>query len=65
MVKEEKQAFESGKNLLNNSPEDAPWSNGMKIALGTAVTGAALCAALSSSRGQQNNAQLYGQQPLY
>ena len=37
----------------------------MKIALGTAVTGAALCAALSSSRGQQNNAQLYGQQPLY
>lgn len=45
--------------------EDAPWASGMKIALGTAVTGAALCAALSSSRGQQNNAQLYGQQPLY
>lgn len=45
--------------------EDAPWANSMKIALGTAVTGAALCAALSTSRGQQNNAQLYGQQPLY
>lgn len=45
--------------------DDAPWANGIKIALGTAVTGAALCAALSSSRGQQNNAQLYGQQPLY
>jgi hypothetical protein len=42
-----------------------PWSHGAKIALGTAVTGAALCAALSTSRGQQNNAQLYGQQPLY
>ena len=41
------------------------WANGIKVALGTAVTGAALCAALSASRGQQNNAQLYGQQPLY
>lgn len=45
--------------------DNAQWANGMKIALGTAVTGAALCAALSASRGQQNNAQLYGQQPLY
>lgn len=45
--------------------DGTPWANGIKVALGTAVTGAALCAALSSSRGQQNNAQLYGQQPLY
>lgn len=36
-----------------------------RAALGTAVAGGALMAALSSSRGQQNNAQLYGQQPLY
>lgn len=46
----------------NNS---TPWSSTAKAALGTAVGGAALMAALSSSRGQQNNAQLYGQQPLY
>lgn len=45
--------------------DGTPWANGIKVALGTAVTGAALCAALSASRGQQNNAQLYGQQPLY
>ena len=45
--------------------EETAWSRGMKVALGTAVTGAALCAALSASRGQQNNAQLYGQQPIY
>lgn len=66
MAKEEKEAFKSGESLLNKS-QDEPmsWSRGAKIALGTAVTGAALCAALSSSRGQQNNAQLYGQQPLY
>ena len=42
-----------------------PWSSTAKAALGTAVVGAGICAALSSSRGQQNNAQLYGQQPLY
>lgn len=66
MVKEEKEAFKSGESLLNKSQDEAmSWSRGAKVALGTAVTGAALCAALSSSRGQQNNAQLYGQQPLY
>ena len=37
----------------------------MRAVLGTAVVGAGICAALSSNRGQQNNAQLYGQQPLY
>lgn len=54
-------------NILNEPPvnEDTPWAQPMKVALGTAVAGGALCAALSSSRGQQNNAQLYGQQPLY
>ncbi len=62
---QEKQAFESGQNLLNESAEDTPWSSTAKAALGTAVGGAALMAALSGSRGQQNNAQLYGQQPLY
>ena len=36
-----------------------------KAALGVAVSGTALCTALSSTGGQQNNAQLYGQQPLY
>ena len=36
-----------------------------KAALGVAVAGTALCTALSSTGGQQNNAQLYGQQPLY
>ena len=41
------------------------WSSTAKAALGTAVVGAGICAALSSNRGQQNNAQLYGQQPLY
>jgi hypothetical protein len=53
------------RSQYGSQQEETPWSRGMKIALGTAVTGAALCAALSSSRGQQNNAQLYGQQPLY
>lgn len=42
-----------------------PWSTTARAALGTAVVGAGICAALSSSRGQQSNAQLYGQQPLY
>lgn len=42
-----------------------PWSSTARAALGTAVVGAGVCAALSSSRGQQSNAQLYGQQPLY
>ena len=45
--------------------KEIPWSSTAKAALGTAVAGGALMAALSSSRGQQNNAQLYGQQPLY
>ena len=45
--------------------EDTAWGSTAKAALGTAVAGGALMAALSSSRGQQNNAQLYGQQPLY
>lgn len=53
------------RSQYRSQQEETPWSRGMKVALGTAVTGAALCAALSSSRGQQNNAQLYGQQPLY
>ena len=53
------------RSQYGSQQEEAPWSRGMKVALGTAVTGAALCAALSASRGQQNNAQLYGQQPLY
>ena len=48
-----------------NEQEATPWSSTAKAALGTAVGGAALMAALSGSRGQQNNAQLYGQQPLY
>ena len=34
------------------------------LAVGTAVTAGALVLGLSSSRGQQSNAQLYGQQPL-
>lgn len=42
-----------------------PWSSTARVALGTAVVGAGICAALNSNRGQQNNAQLYGQQPLY
>lgn len=45
--------------------ENTAWGSTAKAALGTAVAGGALMAALSSSRGQQNNAQLYGQQPLY
>lgn len=45
--------------------ENSAWGSTAKAVLGTAVGGAALCAALSSSRGQQSNAQLYGQQPLY
>lgn len=48
----------------NNNNENQ-WSGTMRAALGTAVGGAALMAALSGNRGQQNNAQLYGQQPLY
>ena len=64
-----KNAQYSGSNTekaaLEKQNTETPWSRGAKIVLGTAVTGAALCAALSSSRGQQNNAQLYGQQPLY
>jgi len=62
---EEKQAFASGKSLLDKSSENSAWSSTAKAALGTAVVGAGICAALSSNRGQQNNAQLYGQQPLY
>ena len=38
---------------------------GAKVALGAITTFGVLSAALSSSRGQQNNAQLYGQQPIY
>ena len=34
------------------------------LAVGTAVTAGALVLGLSNSRGQQSNAQLYGQQPL-
>lgn len=64
-----KNAQYSGSNTekaaLEKQNTETQWSHGAKIVLGTAVTGAALCAALSSSRGQQNNAQLYGQQPLY
>lgn len=45
--------------------EPTSWGQTAKTVLGTAVGGAALMAALSGSRGQQNNAQLYGQQPLY
>lgn len=45
--------------------KETPWASTARAALGTAVAGGALMAALSSSRGQQNNAQLYGQQPLY
>lgn len=50
---------------ISQSSAENPWSGGMRAALGTAVGGAALLAAINSSRGQQNNAQLYGQQPLY
>lgn len=50
---------------MNAMSENTPWGSTAKAALGTAVVGAGICAALSSSRGQQNNAQLYGQQPLY
>lgn len=53
-------------DILNQSQSNQQsWGLTAKAVLGTAVGGAALCAALSSSRGQQNNAQLYGQQPLY
>lgn len=52
----------SGYNTPTNG---TPWSSTAKAVLGTAVVGAGICAALSSSRGQQSNAQLYGQQPLY
>lgn len=55
----------NGIDEMNELSKGSQWSRSAKIVLGTAVTGAALCAALSSSRGQQNNAQLYGQQPLY
>ncbi len=50
---------------INQSSAEASWSDGMRVALGTAVGGAALLAAINSSRGHQNNAQLYGQQPIY
>ena len=56
---------ESRFDVLDENSSDTPWSSTAKAALGTAVAGGALMAALSSSRGQQNNAQLYGQQPLY
>lgn len=60
-------------NLSSNNPKtadtgteaNASFGSVGRAALGTAVGGAALMAALSGSRGQQNNAQLYGQQPLY
>lgn len=54
-------------NIVNRADGvgETPWAGGMRAALGTAVGGAALLAAINSSRGQQNNAQLYGQQPLY
>lgn len=54
-------------NIVNKADGvgETPWAGGMRAALGTAVGGAALLAAINSSRGQQNNAQLYGQQPLY
>ena len=63
-----KNAQYSGSNTeryLSNKNSENQWSGTMRAALGTAVGGAALMAALSGSRGQQNNAQLYGQQPLY
>lgn len=50
---------------LEKQNAETPWSSTARAVLGTAVVGAGICAALSSSRGQQNNAQLYGQQPLY
>ena len=34
------------------------------LAVGAAVTAGSLVLGLSNSRGQQSNAQLYGQQPL-
>lgn len=61
--KERAKLFQEEFDELNN--KNTPWSSTAKAALGTAVGGAALMAALSGSRGQQNNAQLYGQQPLY
>ncbi len=63
-----KNAQYSGSNTeryLSNKNSENQWSGTMRAALGTAVGGAALMAALSGNRGQQNNAQLYGQQPLY
>lgn len=50
---------------INAMSKNTPWGSTARAALGTAVAGGALMAALSSSRGQQSNAQLYGQQPLY
>lgn len=64
MMEDMLSATEETSTITPNSDEKA-WSQSAKAVLGTAVGGAALMAALSSSRGQQNNAQLYGQQPLY
>lgn len=61
--KERAKLFQEEFDELYN--KNTPWSTTARAALGTAVVGAGICAALSSSRGQQNNAQLYGQQPLY
>lgn len=41
------------------------WARNATMVMGGVLGGAALTAALSSNRGQQTNAQLYGQQPLY
>jgi len=51
--------------LFNNDKTETPFARGVKIALGAAVGGGLLVKALSDNRGSQNNAQLYGQQPLY
>lgn len=44
---------------------NSSWARSATMVMGGVLGGAALTAALSSNRGQQTNAQLYGQQPLY
>lgn len=59
-------AEKAGKQILENAAEGKYGKVGM---IGAGVAGAlataGLISALSSTRGQQSNAQLYGQRPLY
>ena len=61
------EASESGKKTLEQSSGNGTsnWSYSAKLATGALVAGAGVTYALTRNRGQQSNAQLYGQQPLY